>query len=164
MKIVIMSDSHRHDSNVREVIRRMKPFDMLVHLGDTEGSENLIRGWCLEQNPDCEVHIVRGNNDFFTELPREEEFMVGKYHVFATHGHNYGVSMGTERILDEGLDRGAQIVMFGHTHRPLIEESGGIVLLNPGSISYPRQEGRAYTFIQMEIDRSGEAHYTLSKL
>jgi putative phosphoesterase len=164
MKILIISDSHRKDSNVREVIQRTKPFDMLIHLGDTEGSEDRIREWCLEQNPDCEVHIVQGNNDFFSDLPKEEMICIGDYTALLTHGHNYGVSMGVEVLEEEARDRCVDIVMFGHTHRPFLKIGENLTTLNPGSISYPRQEGRERTYIQMEIDREGQAHYTISEL
>ena len=40
---------------------------MFIHLGDVEGGEDY-----LEAVVECEKHIIRGNNDFFTELPREE--------------------------------------------------------------------------------------------
>ena len=39
MKILIVSDTHRKDENLKWVIRKTKPFDMLIHLGDAEGSE-----------------------------------------------------------------------------------------------------------------------------
>ena len=39
MKILIVSDTHRRDGNLREIIEKQSPFDMLIHLGDTEGSE-----------------------------------------------------------------------------------------------------------------------------
>ena len=44
---------------------------MFIHLGDVEGGEDY-----LEAVVECEKHIIRGNNDFFTELPREEEFEI----------------------------------------------------------------------------------------
>ena len=54
--------------------------------------------------------------------------------------------------------------MFGHTHRPLLEIGRDVTLLNPGSLSYPRQEGRRPSFIIMELDSQGEAHYTINYL
>ncbi|MBQ4149175.1 MAG: metallophosphoesterase [Clostridium sp.] len=164
MKVLIVSDTHRKDSNLQEVITRTKPFDMLIHLGDVEGSEDRIRGWCLDQNPACEIHIVQGNNDFFSSLPREEEVQIGRYRALITHGHYYGVSVGPEHLLDEAAYREVQIAMFGHTHKPFLEELQGITMLNPGSLSYPRQDGRRPSYIQMELDREGEAHYTISYL
>ena len=39
MKILIVSDTHRRDGNLRAIIEKQSPFDMLIHLGETEGSE-----------------------------------------------------------------------------------------------------------------------------
>ena len=54
--------------------------------------------------------------------------------------------------------------MFGHTHIPLIEYGDGIVVMNPGSISYPRQEGKRPSYILMDIDKKGMAHYEIEYL
>ena len=51
--------------------------------------------------------------------------------------------------------------MFGHTHRPMIEQDGDVVILNPGSISYPRQEGKRPSYIIMDLDEEGEAHFSI---
>ena len=32
--------------------------------------------------------------------------------------------------------------MYGHTHMPVIENEDGILVINPGSLTYPRQRGR----------------------
>ena len=42
MKILIVSDTHRKDDNLKRVIEEQAPLDMLIHLGDAEGSEVLI--------------------------------------------------------------------------------------------------------------------------
>ncbi len=44
----------------------------------------------------------------------------------------------------------------GHTHRPFYENINGIIVLNPGSLSYPRQEGHKPSYIIMNIDESGK--------
>lgn len=163
MKILIVSDTHRRDQNLKMVIEKTAPFDMLIHLGDTEGSEEYFKEWI--HNDNCVIHVVYGNNDFFSLCAREEEIFIGKYRAFISHGHMYGVSLGTERIKEEARARKADIVMFGHTHRPCLEYcNDGLVVLNPGSLSYPRQEGRKPSYILMEIDREGEAHYTICYL
>ena len=41
--------------------------------------------------------------------------------------------------------------MFGHTHRPYLEQDPDITVLNPGSLSFPRQEGRKGSFMIMEL-------------
>lgn len=164
MKILIVSDTHRRDGNLQTVIEKTAPFDMLIHLGDAEGSEDRIGHWCKEQNENCQVHMILGNNDFFSQLDREKEITIGKYRAFLTHGHFYSVSVGTERLVDEGADRKVDIVMFGHTHKPYLEYKRGVTVLNPGSLSFPRQEGRRPSYMIMELDREGEAHYTVQYL
>lgn len=161
MKVLIVSDTHRKDENLHQVIEKNKPFDMLIHLGDSEGSENKIKDWLDE---DCELHMVLGNNDFFSDLDREKEIRAGRYRIFLTHGHYYNVSLGVERLEAEALDRNVEIVMYGHTHRPFYEVHNGIIILNPGSLSYPRQEGRKPSYMIMELDEEGEAHFTLNFL
>ena len=74
------------------------------------------------------------------------------------------MSFTLERLRAEAKERGMQIAMFGHTHRPLIDQSGPVTLINPGSLSYPRQEGRKPSYILMELDREGLAHYTVNYL
>ena len=68
---------------------------------------------------------------------------------------------------EAALKWGCNVAMFGHTHRPVIEQAlteKGITMINPGSLTFPRQEGRKPSFIVMEIDRFGKAHYTLNYL
>lgn len=159
MKILIVSDTHRRDENLEVVLEQEKPIDLLIHLGDAEGSEDYI-----ELLAECPVEIVAGNNDFFTELPGEKVIQIGKYKVLMTHGHYYYVNTGIVRLKEEALDRGVDIVMYGHTHRPLLIEEEGLVILNPGSLSYPRQEGRSPSYIVMDIDENEEAHFSIEYL
>ena len=156
MRVLIVSDTHGHEENLERILTEKGPFQHLIHLGDVEGQEDYI-----EVIAGCPVHIVAGNNDFFSDLPREEDFWIKNYHIFITHGHYYGVSVGTDRLCEEAAFRNAKVAMYGHTHRPEIEEKNGITILNPGSLSYPRQIGRKPSYIIMEIDGEGKAKYTI---
>lgn len=158
-KILIVSDTHRKNDNYFTLLERQKPLDMVIHCGDAEGSE-----YALSQAADCPVQIVLGNNDFFSNLPRELEFEIGRYHVWVTHGHSYYVSVGCERIKQEARERGVDIVMFGHTHRPYLDEEEDLIILNPGSLSYPRQDGRRPSYIIMELDEEGKADFRIEYL
>ena len=40
MKILIVSDTHRNVKTLEEVIKKVMPIDMLIHLGDVEGKED----------------------------------------------------------------------------------------------------------------------------
>ena len=160
MKILIVSDNHGQSKELYAVLKKTRPFDYLIHLGDTEGTDRMIR-----REAKTPVTIVRGNNDFFSDAENEAVLTFGNCRIFAVHGHTYGVSMGTGRLMEEAKKRGCNVAMFGHTHRPCLDQSDPeITLINPGSLSYPRQEGRRPSYVVMSIDRYGEAHYTLNYL
>lgn len=151
MRILIVSDTHGRHFNLDRALKEAGEIDMFVHMGDVEGGEVYMNAVI-----DCEKHIVAGNNDFFSDLPREEEFLICGKKVFITHGHNYYVSLDPARITEEGRARNVDIVMFGHTHKPYFNQSDGITVLNPGSLSYPRQEGRKGSYMIMEIEEGRE--------
>lgn len=155
MRALIVSDTHGRHGGLDRALQEAGNIDMLIHLGDVEGGETYI-----DAVADCEKHIIRGNNDFFSELPREEEFYIGSHKVFITHGHAYYVSLDPEYIREEGKARGAEIVMFGHTHRPFFEDDNGIIVLNPGSLSFPRQEGRKGSYMILEMDEDGGLEFS----
>lgn len=156
MRILIVSDTHKHNENLEKVLNDIGHIDMIIHCGDAEGSEDSIR-----YSVDCPMYIVAGNNDYFSDLDGEIMFDIGNYKVFLTHGHYYYVNMGTERLVEEAKARGADIAIYGHTHRPKMEIIDGIVVLNPGSISYPRQNGKIPTYMLMDISQDGDTCYTL---
>ncbi|MGI6096272.1 MAG: metallophosphoesterase family protein [Lachnospiraceae bacterium] len=159
MKVLVVSDTHGHEENLERVLEKESPVNCLIHAGDVEGQEDYF-----EVLAECPVHIVSGNNDFFSDLPREEEFFLKGHKVLLTHGHYYGVSMGTERIVEEGRARKAELVIFGHTHRPVIEQKADITVVNPGSLSYPRQRGRRPSYIIITTDQDHIMHYEIKEL
>lgn len=154
MKVLVVSDTHGRHTNLDRILQEVGKIDMFVHLGDVEDGDVYI-----DVVVECEKHIVGGNNDYFSSLPREEEFYIGTHKVYITHGHQYSVSYETESIKKAGLERGADIVMFGHTHTPFLEVGEDITLLNPGSVSYPRQKGRQPSYMILEMDKKGEITY-----
>jgi len=156
MKILIVSDTHGRNENYERLLAKMEALDLIIHCGDVEGGERLV-----EKLADCPVEMVAGNNDFFSSLPREKEFDIGGYKVWLTHGHSYYVSMDNETIKREAVARGVDIVMYGHTHKPVIQVEREIIAVNPGSLSYPRQMGRRPSYVLMELDDAGKAHFTL---
>ena len=155
MKILIVSDTHGQEKNLEEVLEKESPIDALIHLGDLEGGEDFIN-----THVSCPAYLVSGNNDFFCSLPREREITLGNSKVLLTPGHYYYVSLGVEDLRRQAASRDYQVVMFGHPHKPYFETKDGVTILNPGSLSYPRQEGRRPSYMIMEIDEKGEAHYS----
>lgn len=154
MRILVVSDTHGRHTNLDRILQKAGEIDMFIHLGDLEDGE-----FYIDAVVECEKHIIGGNNDYFSELPMEDEFYIGNHKVYITHGHQYSVSYEKKTIKEAGLARGADIVMFGHTHMPYLEVGDGITVLNPGSVSYPRQRGRQSSYMILEMDMNGCISY-----
>ena len=77
----------------------------------------------------CEGGVIRpGISDFGSVTLFERK-------IIYTHGHRLGVKYGYETALEYARQNSADILLFGHTHRPLEKYSEGVYLFNPGSIS-----------------------------
>ena len=148
MKVLIVSDTHGRDENLEEAVLREAPFDYLIHCGDVEGREIFI-----EALAECPCIIVAGNNDFFTDLSHEEEITLEGHKMLVTHGPYYFVSRNHDRLVEKAREDNCQIAMYGHTHTPVIEEEDGILVINPGSLTYPRQRGRRPSYAVMELEQ-----------
>lgn len=157
MKILIVSDSHGRSYYLERAILQVSPIDYLIHLGDIEGEEEYLRDIAP-----CPVSIVSGNNDFFSREPREEILQFGQYKIFITHGHRQSVYSGTQQLKEIARQNGANIAMFGHTHVPHLDLNDDVWVVNPGSISMPRQEGRKPSYAIMEIDRFQQVHFSIN--
>lgn len=159
MRVLVISDTHSKHTNLEEVLKREPPFDLAIHLGDSEGFQQQI-----SEMVDCPLEIVAGNCDFLSHLEQEKIIQVGGYQAFITHGHYYNVNAGYEDIKKEARGRGCDIVMFGHTHRPIVEYGKNVITVNPGSLSYPRQDGRRPSYIVMNLEDSKKAEILIHYL
>ena len=158
MRALIVSDTHGKDDNLLEAVKRESPLDKIVHLGDIGRLEDYI-----EEITDCVCFCVRGNNDWRSTLPAESIIMMGKHRAFITHGHSYGVYYGTTDLVRHARALDCDIVMYGHTHIPEIEE-GRVTVVNPGSLTSPRQPGRKPSYIVAETDENEDVIFTIKYL
>lgn len=154
-RALIFSDSHSYFDYMESVIRKEKEngFEAIFHMGDIQQMEERLRR--MTPYP---VHIVKGNCDFGSNLPEELTVTFAGKRIAMCHGHRYlsifGGGMDALRYF--GKERDAQYVFFGHTHVPFLEQASDITLLNPGSISQPRQEKKIPTYAVMEVHDDGE--------
>lgn len=130
MKILIVSDSHGDTAALRKAIARENP-DRVFHLGDVERDAQRIAA----SFPALPMDAVQGNCDAYSGGSGPDELLVtaGGVNFFLTHGHRYHVKMGTALLFRAGLDAGADVVCFGHTHRAVCKKQNGVWLVNPGS-------------------------------
>lgn len=75
------------------------------------------------------------------------------------HGHTLGVKSSLLRASYEARERGAQALLYGHTHIPHIDYHDGLWLVNPGSIGDHRRP--SYGVLTVEGDKLSPANFTL---
>lgn len=155
MRILVVSDTHRKHDNLDIAIEKVMP-DRIYHLGDGEGGEDYI-----EAVAECPLEIVHGNCDFGSNLPAEVVMSLGRHVVMLTHGHYYNVNYGTQMLVEAAKEKGADVVFYGHTHVPELTYEDDITIVNPGSISYPRQDGRHPSYVVIDVDPQGDLHFNL---
>lgn len=159
MKILIISDTHGNKDNFEKVIEIERDIDMLIHLGDLQGADEYISLMAK-----CPCYMVAGNNDFHTILKKELFVDIPGHRIMITHGHYYYVNYGYEKLVIGAKVNSADIVMFGHTHKPYEAIMDDVLVLNPGSLSYPRQEGRIPTYMIMNVENDGKYEVKLKFL
>lgn len=158
MRILVISDTHgRHDYLYR-FLEAHNDFEQILHLGDAEGKEMEI---CRAAS--CPVEFVRGNKDSLSEMNDTKIIIAGSHKIWMTHGHMDSISRGLDRIVGRGGQTGADLILFGHTHQPLLTEYHGLIVMNPGSISFPRPLGKTPSYGILDIRSDGsirpQIHY-----
>lgn len=154
-RILVVSDSHGNNENVKKAIDAADKIDMMIHLGDVGANYPEVEYMC-----GMPTYIAAGNCDYSGALKERLILTVGKHKIFATHGHRYGVNESLFHLLHVAKENDCDIAMYGHTHIPFLDETGSCTVLNPGSLTFPRQEDFKKTFLVMEIDDDENITYT----
>ena len=130
MKILVVSDSHGDYSSFNNLVRSQSKAEAVIFLGDgCEEFDDVRRNF-----PEKMFIGVKGNNDWGCSLPLCEERVIEGKKFFITHGHVERVKYGLDMLKQKARSRGADIVLYGHTHVPYTEYDGGMYIMNPGSI------------------------------
>ena len=135
MLIGIISDTHipmRTQSIPKKVFDIFKDVDMILHSGDIE-----VRSVIEELEEIAPVIAVHGNCDPYVGYNTHEVIEVEDIKIGLTHGVVYPKG-DTQQLYYLARELDVDILVSGHTHRPLIKQEGEILLLNPGSPTQPR--------------------------
>lgn len=129
--LVIISDTHNMGMGnmPSRVLNAMDEADYIFHLGD--GESDIL---ALKRSYGGKVIAVRGNNDASGE--KERVVTIEGVKMLLTHGDLYNVRTRLEKLLARAKEEGVDYVLFGHTHRALVTEEGGVTFINPGSLKY----------------------------
>lgn len=146
MRILLVSDNHGRMNNLIEVRQKVGPVDHVLHMGDAEGTEDRIR-----ELFDCPVDMVAGNCDHWTCEEEELLLELEGHTIFMCHGHHQDVSWDLTGMESAAHQYGADIALYGHTHVPKVVYRPDLMIVNPGSITKPRQDGRRPSFALLEL-------------
>ena len=145
MRIIVISDSHRRTGVIDKILSAQSTARHVFFLGDNvsdiEDFEFLY--------PEKTFHTVCGNCDFYSTVPSVGLEVLEGVRIFYTHGHNYNVKYGTQRLLETAKANCYDIVLYGHTHIAKILYEDGIYIVNPGSCSSPRAGKASYAVIDI---------------
>ena len=145
MKIGIMSDSHGNVQAMETAVKMAGKVTLWLHAGDCREDAEYLK--ILSQT---RVVYVNGNCDWPEAGGKDEAIVEAEGHrVFLTHGHIYGVRQDTSLLAAAAAANQADIAVYGHTHIAELTP-GSLYVLNPGSVSRPRDEARA-SFMVMEL-------------
>lgn len=129
VKALVVSDSHGNVENMCRAVELARP-DMILHLGDGWRDAEIL----AERYPGVPLEKVPGNCDYRIHEQAERVIEIADTRIFLCHGHTQGVKTDLGMVLRTAVERKADAVLFGHTHRPLSDIRAGVVMLNPGSI------------------------------
>jgi len=145
MKFGIISDTHitskTKKTHITELIEQLKgafkDVERIIHAGDV--SEEFFLNELENLAP---ITCVRGNVDKIAKLEQFVKFSHGRYNIGVIH------------ILPENLEEFMKkyelhIIIFGHTHIPLIEGTKfNTFLINPGSPTSPKTPPQKLGFLK----------------
>lgn len=131
MNIVIMSDTHfsRGFSLDNNVLKHISESEKIIHCGDFTSLEfyNFL-------NSSNKLVAVRGNNDHKLNelLGTEIKIELQGFKIAILHGHYVKLENLHHKYSD------SDIIIFGHTHHPSIENVEDQLIINPGSLTSNR--------------------------
>ncbi len=164
MKLMVASDLHGslfYTTQLKEAFDQEAP-RLLLLLGDLlyhgprndlpKGYDpkgvaallNDMKGFLLCVRGNCEAEV----DQMMLEFPVLSDYAALFWEdrtLFAVHGHQPW--LGTLPV------RPGNVLLTGHTHVPVLQEKAGILRLNPGSVSIPK-EGSGHSYLILENQRA----------
>lgn len=152
MIIAAISDTHLRRSEgplERLLTGQLADADVIIHAGDH--AEPAVVDY-LEFVDQRDYYGVAGNMDEGSlggRLPPTRVVELGGVTFGIVHG--WGSGVGLEDRVASAFSKVPDVIVFGHSHRALVERRGGLLLVNPGSAFWPR-DGQAGTFALITVE------------
>lgn len=150
MRIVVTGDTHlpgRSSSLPERLINECRTADLILHTGDWKSME--VYEMLSEF---AEVKGVTGNVDgeeMRGKFPLQQVVEAAGFRIGLVHGH--GEKKTTEKRAQEAFEgETLDLIIFGHSHIPMLRYANKTLLLNPGSPTYKRKLPR-YSFAVLNL-------------
>ena len=148
MKYLVVSDIHGssfYANKIREIFDKEK-LDNLILLGDlyyhgprnpltreydpmeVSNIFNSIKDKILCVRGNCDAEVDQMISEF--EIQDSVELNINNKKFFFTHGHKYNI---------DNIPEGVDVLIYGHFHTGFIKEKDGVIVVNAGSISLPKE-------------------------
>jgi hypothetical protein len=153
--LVVVSDTHSTGGHALSgrTLEAVREADLVVHAGDF----TTVSALEAFQGEAARLEAVHGNVDDAAvreRLPAERTFEWERLRIAVTHTRDGGPTA----LAMFGRERGADLVISGHSHRPSVGRADDLTLLNPGSHAQPR--GNRPGHAELEAN-GGEVSYRL---
>lgn len=129
MRILVLSDSHGNVENMVRCVERAEP-DVILHLGDCVRDAEALR----RQFPAIPMQTVPGNCDWGDTDAPEVLTEYDGVRILMMHGHTRNVKLTALSAIYAAREVGAQVLLYGHTHYPVVDYDGTLWVMNPGSV------------------------------
>jgi len=148
MKILVIGDTHGKLNKVRDIFTKLKDIDLIAHTGD-----HYSDAIALGKEFSIPVVAVEGNCDG-SHSEDDFEIIESEYgRILLTHGHAQNVNFSLTNLMYKAMEENCKAVLFGHTHKALIDEANGIRFVNPGSLTQPRDgSSGSYAIVRTSED------------
>ena len=132
-----MSDTHGRLEHAKTIVESVMQAGIthVLHCGDYVSDARLLQKFY----PQLEVHSVYGNCDIGFGGENDSVIELEGISIYMTHGHKYGVKWGEyDDVWIDADAYDARVAVCGHSHEAYLEKRQGILIMNPGSLSLPR--------------------------
>ncbi|MBQ1245536.1 MAG: YfcE family phosphodiesterase [Clostridia bacterium] len=126
--VLVLSDSHGNVEAMARAVERFQPHHIL-HLGDCRRDA----GHLSEDYPHIPMTTVAGNCDFAQLDDPEQLIELRGVRILMMHGHTRNVKATGMSAYYAAREMGADVLLYGHTHIPLVDFDGTLYTMNPGA-------------------------------
>lgn len=145
--VVVLSDTHGNAGGIEGLDNILSESDYIIHLGDTSAD-----GARIARKYPGKTYLINGNCDAMRCGENELVIEIEDIRIFATHGHLYSVKSNLSKLAKRAKELKCKLALYGHTHRAGEEETDGVTLINPGTLSrYSRQ---SYCYLVINKDKA----------